>query len=180
MACVIWITGLSGSGKTTLAKAVSSYLTSINKPSILLDGDQLRTVLAAKEYSEVNHSRAARLELALRYSRLCQLIVKQNIITIISTISMFKEVHLWNRKNLPSYIEVYIKVPISELRRRDPKNIYKAFDKGEIKNIAGIDLEVDEPINPDLLLEYKNGLSLDWCLKQVIEFFNQTNISRIV
>lgn len=180
MACVIWITGLSASGKTTLAKAVASHLASINEKSILLDGDQLRSLLGAKEYTETNHSREVRLELALRYSSLCQLIVNQNITTIISTISMFKEVHLWNRENLPNYIEVYLKVPLSELRKRDPKNIYKSFDRGEIKNIAGIDLDVDEPNNPDLLLEYKNGLSIDWCVKKVIETIYETNKCRII
>jgi len=175
MASVIWITGLSGSGKTTLAKAVASNLAITNQQSLLLDGDQLRLLLGTDGNSENNYSRAARLKLALRYASLCKLIVSQNITTIISTISMFKEVYLWNRNNLVSYIEVYLKVPISELKRRDPKKIYSRFDRGEIKNIAGLDLKVDEPKNSDLLLEYKDGLSLDWCVEEVIHYYSKIN-----
>ena len=171
MASLIWITGLSGAGKTTLAKSVSSHFRKNNRQVLCLDGDELRTLLNVEEFSDNNHTREARLNLALRYSAMCKLITNQNITTIISTISMFQEVHSWNRKNIPGYIEVYLKVPISELKRRDPKNIYKAFAKGELKNIAGIDLPVDEPNNPDLLLEYKDGLALDWCVQKIMEFY---------
>ena len=62
---------------------------------------------------------------------------------------MFAEVHSWNRQNLPGYIEVFLKVPITELKRRDPKGIYKKFQNGEAKNISGLDIAVDEPQNAD-------------------------------
>ncbi len=175
MGCVIWITGLSGSGKTTLAKAVIKELSIIEQKAILLDGDQLREVLGSEKNSSRNHSRTARLELAMIYSRLCKILAKQEINIVISTISMFKEVHLWNRENLLNYIEVYLKVPISELIKRDPKKIYKSFKEGKLKNIAGLDLEVDYPENPNILLEYNEEMSIKYCAKKILQVFKEKN-----
>ena len=90
-----------------------------------------------------------RLALALQYARLCQIISCQGQTVVIATISMFNEVYSWNRVNIPRYFEVYLKVPFEELRRRDPKNIYSRFDSGELKNIAGFDLPIDEPRTPE-------------------------------
>ena len=158
---IFWITGLSGSGKTTLGRELVMTLQNKRFPVIYLDGDELREVFGATAITSSNHGRAARLALAMQYAHLCRILVKQEIIVVIATISMFKEIHAWNRKNLPGYFEVYLKVPIEELRRRDPKDIYKRFDAGEIDNVAGLDLEIDEPLNPDLVFEYEKNRSLD-------------------
>mgnify|MGYP003686150581 FL=1 len=142
-----WITGLSSAGKTTLSKILSDKLRSEGKPVIFLDGDELRDVFSNKDYH-----REARLETALRYSRICSLIVKQQINVVIGVIGLFNEVQHWNRQNISGYIEVFIDVPIEELRRRDPKNLYEKAMEGKIKNVYGVDLEAEYPKNPDIHL----------------------------
>ena len=64
------------------------------------------------------------------------------------------EVHTWNRSNLPGYFEVYLKVPVEELRRRDSKGIYSRFDAGELTHVAGLDLSIDEPEAADWIVEF--------------------------
>tara|TARA_B110000003_G_C16616566_1_gene521507 strand:- start:1073 stop:1648 length:576 start_codon:yes stop_codon:yes gene_type:complete len=142
---VIWITGLSGAGKTTLAQGVADKLRLSGRAVVLLDGDVLRDVLGAN----TNHSSVSRLEIAKKYSGLCKILASQGIIVVIATISLFREIHVWNRDHLPRYIEVYLKVPLSELERRDPKGIYQRFHSGKIKNVAGLDLEIHEPVEAD-------------------------------
>ena len=93
----------------------------------------------------------------MKYCRLCKLLSDQGFLVIIATISMFKEVYAWNRENLPDYFEVYMKASLDELRRRDPKGIYKGHLAGEIHNVAGMDLEIDVPENPHILLQWSNG-----------------------
>ena len=137
---VIWVTGLSGSGKSTLANQVVARLRATGQTIVMLDGDEMRAVLGATQANSENHGREGRLALAMQYAKLCKLIADQSVTVVCSTISMFEEVHSWNRKNQPSYFEVYLKVPLSELRKRDPKGIYKRFDSGELKNVAGLDL----------------------------------------
>jgi adenylylsulfate kinase-like enzyme len=148
---VIWITGLSGAGKSTLASRVCEKLRDMSKAVVLLDGDELRAVFGAEGVS--HHGREARLGLALQYARLCRLLAEQGLVVVIATISLFREVHAWNRANLPGYFEIYLKVPLAELRRRDPKGIYRRYDAGEIADVAGLDLDVDEPYAANLVVE---------------------------
>jgi adenylylsulfate kinase-like enzyme len=151
---VIWITGLSGAGKSSLARLLSSQLRTQGMAVVMLDGDELRDVFGASAPNTQNHNRQGRLALALQYSRLCLLIADQGVVVVIATISLFKEVHKWNRANLPGYFEVYLKVPVEELRRRDPKGIYRRFDAGELTHVAGLDLPIDEPDTADLIMEF--------------------------
>ena len=167
---VIWITGLSGAGKTSVASQLVTLLRSTGSNVVFLDGDQLRNVFGLVEPSEVNHGRESRLSIAIQYSRLCQLISNQGLIVVIATISLFREVHQWNRNNLDRYFEVYLKVPIAELRLRDPKKIYERFDAGQMKNVAGLDFDVDEPTNADMTIDFNESLTaeqiaLDVCAK---------------
>ena len=91
---------------------------------------------------------------------------------LIATISLFHDIHEWNRKNLPDYFEVYLKVPIEELRKRDPKGIYKSFDEGKLNNVAGIDLKIDEPKNPDWLIDFKFNQPVIKIAKELVRRIN--------
>lgn len=172
MNSVIWITGLSGAGKSTLAKEVANRLRAESKKVVVLDGDEMREVFGNVKENSANHGKAARLNLAMQYAKLCRLISSQGTTVICSTISMFNEVHEWNRENISGYFEVYLKVPLSELKRRDPKGIYQRFDSGKLKNVAGLDLEVDEPQTPDILFEFDSTLSLSDLADEVINEIN--------
>lgn len=79
---------------------------------ILLDGDELREVFGAAAENARNHGREGRLALAMQYAHLCRVIAGQGLTVVIATISLFREVHEWNRANLPGYFEAYLKVPI--------------------------------------------------------------------
>ena len=166
---VVWITGLSGAGKTTLALELVKRLRSEGFPVIFLDGDVLREVFRAASFNEKNHGREGRLALAMQYAHLCRVLAGQGFTVVIATISLFREVHQWNRQNLPGYFEIYLKVPIEELRRRDSKGIYKKFDAGEIQNVAGLDLQVDEPAKPDLLELFREKGTILQTVEQILK-----------
>lgn len=151
---VIWITGLSGAGKSTLAHEVVAHLRASSEAVVMLDGDELREVFDAVAANTQNHGREGRLALAMQYAHLCRVIASQGLTVVIATISLFREVHAWNRANLAGYFEVYLKVPVEELRRRDPKGIYRRFDAGELVHVAGLDLPIDEPKAADWIVEF--------------------------
>ncbi|WP_296752248.1 adenylyl-sulfate kinase [Thiobacillus sp.] len=152
---VIWITGLSGAGKSTTAREVVRRLREHGRHVVMLDGDELREVFGAVSANTENHGREGRLALAMQYAHLCRVIAAQGMTVVIATISLFKEIHAWNRANLPGYFEVYLKVPVDELRRRDPKGIYRRFDAGELSDVAGLDLPIDEPEAADWVAEFE-------------------------
>lgn len=165
---VIWITGLSASGKSTLAGEVVRRLRSRGRAAVMLDGDELREVFGVATANEINHGREARLVLAMQYSHLCRVIANQGLMVVIATISLFNEVHAWNRNNLPGYFEVYLRVPVDELRRRDPKGIYRRFDAGELTDVAGLDLAVDEPEAADWIVEFAPEQTVEMLADQLI------------
>jgi len=167
---VLWITGLSGAGKTTLAKEVVRRLRDLDKHVVFLDGDELREVFGATTVNAQNHGREGRLLLAMQYAHLCRVIASQGMTVVIATISLFKEVHAWNRENLPGYFEVYLNVPIAELRQRDPKGIYRRFDDGELTHVAGLDLPIDEPEAADWVAEFSTERSVDVLAGELMNF----------
>ena len=167
MSNVIWITGLSAAGKTTLAKLLTKKLRSQGRAVVMLDGDELREALSSTK----DHSQAARLSLAYKYAGLARLIASQGVMVVVSTVALIREIHQWNRENQPGYFEVYLKVGIDELRRRDPKGIYRQYDAGEIQNVAGLDMPIDEPQKPDLVIEYVPGLAPDAELGRLLTAF---------
>lgn len=139
---VIWITGLSGAGKSTTARALMPLLPS---SSILLDGDEMREALTllAGGYAPED-----RLKLALSYSRLCLLAARQGLAAVCATISMFHEVHQWNRENLPNYCEVFIDPPPERIQERDYKKVYQP-GRGPV---TGTHFAAQLPLNPHLHL----------------------------
>ena len=167
---LFWVTGLSASGKTTVSRLVVNNLQSIGHQILLLDGDDLRAVLNENS----SHSRDDRLRIGFTYSRLCKLLVEQGLDVLIATVALFSEIHDWNRKNISNYIEIFIDVPIEELVRRDPKGIYKKFYDGEIQNVAGLDMQVDFPLIPDLHIKYKDGLTAHQIAQQVSSLITKT------
>ncbi|MBV8601217.1 MAG: adenylyl-sulfate kinase, partial [Candidatus Eremiobacteraeota bacterium] len=93
---VYWITGFSGAGKSTLARALAERLRADGETPILLDGDELRSVLGKEDA----YTATERAELAMSYGRLCKLLSDQGFTVICATISMFHEVRDWNRAQI--------------------------------------------------------------------------------
>ncbi|MCA9394931.1 MAG: adenylyl-sulfate kinase [Candidatus Omnitrophica bacterium] len=146
MGRVYWITGLSGAGKTTIAEALLKAIREAGQSAVFLDGDQLREVFGRREA----YQREDRLDLALQYARLCKMLSEQGLTVICATISLFKEVHAWNREHIPGYTEIFLKVPLDVLRARDSKAIYSQAAEGKLQQVMGVDIPHDEPPSPDL------------------------------
>ena len=170
---VIWITGLSGAGKSSLGREVVARLRAGGEAVVMLDGDELREVFGVAGANGQNYSREGRLALAMQYARLCKAIAAQGLTVVAATISLFKEIHEWNRAALPDYFEVYLKMPLDELRRRDYKGIYRRFDAGELTHVAGLDLPIDEPEAANWVVEFRPGRSEEALAIELIGILNK-------
>ena len=65
---------------------------------------------------------------------------------VCAILSLFPESRQWNRVNLREYYEVFIEAPLDDLKTRDSKGIYRRFAQGEIRDVAGLDLEFQRPV----------------------------------
>lgn len=143
---LIWVTGYSGSGKTTVAKIIAERLRASGLPVVLLDGDELRSILGGA----FGHDLEARKKLAYVYSRLCKKICGDGVTVVIATIAMFESVRVENRAANRRYFEVYLDVPHDARAERDPKGIYRAatLSSGVVHLTSGL----EEPQHPDIVI----------------------------
>lgn len=149
MGAVYWITGLSGAGKTTIGKLLYQKIKENSPNTVFLDGDIMREVFGA----DLGYTEAERRKCAMRYAKLCDMLQKQDLNVICCTISMFDSVREWNRKHIESYREIYIKVSIDTLQRRDQKGLYSGNTTEKEKEVVGVQIAFEEPEKPDLILE---------------------------
>ncbi len=168
---VIWITGLSGSGKTSTSKKLYEYMQKKYYKIKWLDGDKIRKKLKIPRNNN-SFSLNYRIKLGKKYSKIARSFEKKGYFVIISVMALSKKVLKFNRKNIRDYHEVFINVPKSELKRRDPKKIYKRFFNKEIRNVVGFDLPYYIPINANLKINWKKNMTKQKIFLKILNYLN--------
>ena len=145
---VVWIIGLSGTGKTTLAHEVTTLVRQKQANVVLIDGDAIRRVFG----NDLGHSLEDRRRNAQRVCNLCKFFDEQGIHVVCAILSLFPESRVWNREHLRDYYEVFIDTSTEDLIARDAKGIYGRYQRGEIRDVAGMDIEFPRPDKADLVI----------------------------
>ncbi len=177
MGAVYWITGLSGAGKTTIGKLFYHKMKQECPNTVFLDGDIMREVFGA----DLGYTESERRKCAMRYARLCNMLQKQGLNVICCTISMFESVREWNREHIENYREIYIKVSMDTLHKRDQKGLYSGKTTEKEKDVMGVQIAFEEPVHPDLVLENDGMRTPEEQLEEIItcfdiDFKNSTNM----
>lgn len=159
-----WVTGLSGAGKTTIGELLYQHLRQHYPNTVIFDGDALREAFG----NDLGYSKEERFLCAMRYARLCRLLVEQGIHVVCCTISMFDEVREWNRLNIENYSEIYIEVPLHVLQERNQKGLYQGVKNGKAENVVGMDLELQLPKNPDVRLVNNGEKTADELCRELL------------
>ena len=152
----VWFTGLPGSGKSTIANGLyQAFLQLGLRRCELMDGDVIRTHIS----KGLGFSRSDRDTNILRIGWVAQLLAKHGIPNLVAAVSPYRDTRRQVRAMVTdvahpdSFVEVYVKCPIEECMRRDPKGLYAAARKGEVKGVTGVDDPYEEPENPEIVLD---------------------------
>ena len=162
-AVAIWITGIPASGKTTISILLKDYFQKKNLPAIILDGDEMRKTIS----KDLGFLPEDRKEHNRRVIEIAKLLVKNNFTAIIPLISPYRETRELARKEIPNFVEVYVKASLDTCIKRDPKGLYQKAKKGEIVNLTGLQSPYEEPVNPELVLDTERYSAIE-CLDQIV------------
>ena len=165
--CVVWFTGFSGSGKSALANGLSRVLHGIGVNSYILDGDNIRHGLNR----DLGFNVRDRQENIRRTAEVSRLFLEAGLIVLTALISPYKA----DRQNAREivkpgkFIEVFVKCPISECEKRDPKGMYKRAKCGQIREFTGISTPYEEPENPEIIIE-TDKLSINESMNVLVSY----------
>ena len=157
---IIWITGLSGSGKTTLAKKLTNNLSKENNAIFQIDGDVYREIFKQSGF-EFGFDIKERKKIANFYCHYAHYLSKKGFIVVVSTISLFGEIFLKNRKINKNYFEIFLDSKLEKINDSVEKNIYSK----NLKNVIGVDIHPEIPHDPDIVLDLHNHKDMDKVIK---------------
>ena len=94
---VIWIVGLSGSGKTTIGAKLAVALRSNGRPTVIVDGDDMRKIFAL-DSSISNYQVSQRRLNAERIVEICRWLDTQGVNVVCNILCIFNDILLKNRE----------------------------------------------------------------------------------
>jgi len=151
----LWFTGLACSGKSVLADALAEDLKKRGMKVERLDGDVVRKSLT-RDLGFSDDDRRMNIE---RVTFVAKLLTRNGVAVLASFISPFNDIREYSRKEIGSYILVYVKCPIEVCEQRDMKGMYTKARAGEIKQFTGIDSPFEEPDKADIIVDtYKQTI----------------------
>jgi len=146
-AFTLWLTGLPGAGKSTLASLVQQALWAKGRRVEVLDGDEIRRRLSP----DLGFSRAERDLNVHRIGYLASLLTRNGVVAVVAAVSPYDASRRAARAmHEVAFLEVFVDCDLVELRRRDPKGLYRQADAGLIRDFTGVSAPYERPSSPDL------------------------------
>ena len=167
-AACYWFTGLSGSGKSTLARNLEAELFKMGRQVFVLDGDNVRYGLCG----DLGFSITDRQENIRRVAHVAHLMYEAGFIVLCCFISPERQLREYARALFKpeSFIEVYVKCPVSECIKRDPKGLYKKALTGEIPDFTGISAPYEDPGEAEIVIDTLHR-SVSDCVRILLDSF---------
>lgn len=173
-----WITGLPGSGKSVIAQALLRQLEQQGISAQLVSVDMLRKVVTPKPtYSE--------RERDMVYASIVfvsKLLTQNDVNVIIDATANRQRYRDHARKQIPRFIEVYVRCPLELCIEREakrgktfmaPRDIYKKAFTGKSKTVPGIGVPYEQPQNPEVTVD-SNKQSPEECAEKIYKTIART------
>lgn len=144
----LWLTGMSGTGKSTTAAYIAARLRQVGRPVEILDEGEVHEEL----WSGLGDSKDERNTVVKRLGFVANLLTRNGVAALVSSISPYKSSREENRRAIGRYVEVYVDCPTEKLISRDSTGRYKKALSGEIPNFIGITEPYEPPTSPEVTI----------------------------
>jgi len=170
----VWVTGLPGSGKSTVARVLIEKLKKHKINAQVLSSDMLRRVITPNpKYTDE--------EREIVYGAIvfiAKLLTQNGVNVVIDATANRKKYRENARREIPKFIEAYIKCPLKicierEAKRKGrtfyaPEGIYRKAFTGESSTVPGIGVPYEEPENPEVIID-SDKLNPEDCAEKILE-----------
>ena len=113
------------------------------------DGDEVRKGLSR----DLGFSKEDREKHAMRVAYVSKLLSRNGVAVIVALISPYRSFRETIRSDIEHFIEVFVRCPVEECAKRDPKGLYAKAYAGEISEFTGVDDPYEDPEHPELILD---------------------------
>ena len=137
--------GLPAVGKSTVSRQLNIKIQKMSKNSILVDADTLAEFDIMPLPNEFGLD--ARMKRAEMMTKILRWLTSQFEYIVVAASGQPASARKLFKKELENLYTVYLRAPIDLRLERDYKGIYKK------KNVIGLDLPFDEPIDSDLVVD---------------------------
>jgi len=168
----LWFTGLTGAGKSTIAETVERRLFDAGATCVVLDGETLRLGLSR----ELEFSAADRAEHQRRAAEVARVLNDAGQIVLASFVSPDAEIRRQVRERIgpDRFLEILVEAPIELCRQRKP-DFYHRADRGEARQVPGVDRPYEPPSAPDLILN-TSELAVEAAVEEVLRLLRERGI----
>jgi adenylylsulfate kinase len=164
---VVWFTGLPASGKKALADRVYRRLAADKLKVERLDSQDVRPLFPATGFApEDVHLHVSRA------GHLCAMLEKNGVCVVASFVSPYQGGRQFARSLARNFIEVHMKSTVEACEKRDTKGHYEKARRGEYRYFPGVDMEYEEPLNPEITID-ADHLSLEEAAEKIVTYLRR-------
>ncbi|MEE2710385.1 MAG: sulfate adenylyltransferase subunit CysN [Gemmatimonadota bacterium] len=148
--CTIWLTGLTGSGKSEIAYALEKTLHDQSCAVVVLDSATIRSGLNR----DLGFSAADQSENLQRVAETARILNDAGLIVIAAFLSPSEDIRKQTAQYIGEdrYLEVFLDASLAWCKAQDTTGVYEKFDKGDLRNLAGMDYPYEKPEKPALTI----------------------------
>lgn len=158
---VVWITGHSKSGKTSLARTLAEQLRNEGIKTFLLDSDTIPVSIIKPQAESWQKSQELKNENIMFLSKL---LYENGYLVIIASVGRFRYWRDSLRRQIPDYLEIYLKCALEVRLQRDTSNKY-----GSHPDYFHI---YEEPLDPHLAIE-TDRMTIDESLQAIRQLLQE-------
>lgn len=169
----VWVTGLPSSGKSVVSQALLEKLKAKGVTAQILSSDMLRKVVTPKPSYMLEERDMVYATLVF----IAKLLTENGVNVIIDATGNLRRYRDEARKQIPRFMEAYIRCPLDICIEREskrgitfhaPKDIYKKGATGISLTVPGLGAPYEPPLKPEVIVDSER-LSPEECAQKILK-----------